>query len=54
MVRSSQPRHAYFGDLTAMPACAVDSLAMAAVESSATCAARVLVHRRAHDQRSGA
>lgn len=52
MARSAQSRHAYFGDLALMPASAVDSLAMAAVENDATCAARVLVHRRSLEQGS--
>ena len=53
MDRSDQSRHVLFGDLFSMPACAVDSLAMAAVETGATCAVRVLVHRRSLQQRSG-
>lgn len=46
MNRSNQPRHVYFGNIAAMPASAVDSLAMAAVESGAACAARLLLHHR--------
>ncbi len=54
MNRSDQTRHAYFGNLAQTPVCAVDSLAMAAIESGAACAARVLMHRRSFEQRNAA